>query len=242
MSRPTARGALVAVLRHELRRYFLSPAAWVFLAGVLFLAALFFQLSLASTGDASLRAVLPNWAVTLVFCIPLLTMRQLAEEDRAGTLEMLFAAPLPLGALILGKWLATCVLCGVLLVGALPMAAVLWLYGNPDPAVLLTTWLGLGLCCGAFAAAGLFASSLTRDPMVAGVGGVLLLLPFWLAGAGVGLVPLTVRPWVQRLSLTDHLRPFAVGVLDTGAVAWFVAFTLAFLFLTWRSLEARRWA
>src|SRR5688572_27756607 len=96
-----------AVARHELRLFFLTPMAWVFLAACLFLGGVFFTMGISLTGEASLRAVMSNLAVVLLFCLPMVTMRQFAEETRSGTIELLLTAPVPLGALIAGKWLAT---------------------------------------------------------------------------------------------------------------------------------------
>jgi len=237
--RPTL---VLAVVRHELRLRFGSPEGWAFLASFQVLAGLFFLLAIAGTGEASLRGALPNWAVTLVFCLPLVTMGQLAGEQRQGTLELLFTAPLPLGALIVGKWLSTVLLCLALLLLTAPIVATLWLYGDPDPGVIAVTYLGLWLCCMAFAAVGLFASSLTEEPMVAGVLGVLLLVPSWLAGQARTLAPEPWRPWIEQVSVVDHLSSFAVGVVDSGDIAWFLGVTVLFLFATWRSVEARRWA
>ncbi len=230
-----------AVFRKELRVFFLSPLAWVFLASFLFLGGIFFYLGIALTGEASLRAMMSNLAITLVFCLPLVTMRLLAEETRAGTLELLLTAPIPLWSLLLGKWFAALALCGVLLTMTAPYPVVLGLFGQPDPGVLFTSYVGLFACCGAFAAAGLFASALTRDQMLAGVGGVLILLPFWVVSAARDLAPEAVQPWLDRMSFLEHLRSFAQGVLDTGDIAWFAGFTAVFLFLTWRVLESRRW-
>jgi ABC-2 type transport system permease protein len=142
---------------------------------------------------------------------------------------------------VLGKWLAAMVLCAVLLALTLGWPLVLLAYGNPDPGMLLTAYLGLGLCCGAFTAAGLFASSLTSEQMVGGLLGVVLLLPFWLVGSLVDRVPEQVGAALRHLSLVDHLRSFARGLVDVGDVAWFVGFTFLFLFFAWRSLESRRW-
>jgi ABC-2 type transport system permease protein len=239
--RPGVVTASLAVLRNDLRVWFLSPAGWVFLTSYLLLAGLFFTIAISTTGEASLRTALPNLGVTLVFTLPLVSMRQLAEESRAGTLELLLTAPVPLASLIVGKWLATVTLCLALLLLTFPFPVVLAIWGDPDPGVLLVSYLGLFLCCCAFAAVGLFASSLTRDPMVAGVVGVLLLLPSWLATSARDLAPAELVPLLERVSFVEHLRSFAQGVLDTGDLAWFVLVTAAFLFLTWRSLESRRW-
>lgn len=233
--------ATLAIARKELRVLFLSPLAWVFLAAFLFLGGVFFHLGLALSGEASMRPVLGNFAIVLLFCLPLVTMRSLAEETRNGTLELLMTAPVPLGALIVGKWLATMVLCSVLIVLTGLYPAVLWLYGDPDPGAILTAYLGLFCLCAAFSAAGLFMSSLARDQMVAGVGTVLLLLPFWLADTAKDLLPDMFTPVLERVSVIEHLRGFARGVIDTADLAYFLAFVGLFLFLTWRALESRRW-
>jgi len=123
----------------------------------------------------------------------------------------------------------------------LPYPAILYVLGDPDGGVLFTSYLGLMACCAAFTAAGLFASSLTRDQMVAGVGGVLLVLPFWLVSALGDVLPEAVREHADRFSFLAHLRSFASGVLDLGDIAWFGGFTAIFLFLSWRAIESRRW-
>ena len=238
---PGFMGSVLAIAKKELRILFTSAQAWVFLAAFLFLGGIFFHLGLSVSGEASLRPVLGNLAIVLLFCLPLVTMRQLAEETRTGTLELLMTAPVPLGALIIGKWLATLALCTVLLVLTLIYPVVLWLYGQPDPGAVFTAYIGLFLLCAAYGSVGLFVSSVARDQMVAGVGTVLLLLPFWLADAAKELLPEWLTPVLERISVLEHLRGFARGVVDTADLVYFLGFVVVFLFLTWRSLESRRW-
>ncbi|MCB9688480.1 MAG: ABC transporter permease subunit [Alphaproteobacteria bacterium] len=239
--RPSTVGAAWAVLRNDLRVLFLAPAGWVFLTVCLFLAGLMFVGAVAETGEASLRPAIPQLAVTLLFTLPLITMRQLAEEARTGTLELLLTAPVRVEALVLGKWAASMVLCLGLLAATAPFPAVLFLYGAPDPGVLATGYLGLFACCAAFCAAGLFASSLARDPTVAGALSVLLLLPSWLATAAVDWMPASFAPALRRVSFVEHLHGAATGVLDSGELAWFASVTVGFLLLARASLALRRW-
>lgn len=231
-----------AIFRKELRIYFVSPLAYVFLGVFLFLAGLFFYLGVTMTGEASLRVMLGNLSVTLLFLLPLLTMRHFAEERRSGTFELMMTAPVPLWSLLAGKWAASFALCLVLLAGTGIFPLLLAYYGEPDWGVIATSYLGLSLLCGAFVSAGLFTSSLTDEPVAAGLGGVLVLLPFWLSGTAADLVGAeALREVLRQLSFLTHIEPFTRGVVDSAEIAWFVLFTFAFLFLTWRSVESRRW-
>ncbi len=231
-----------AIFRKELRVYLVSPLATVFLATFLFLSGLFFYLGVSMNGEASLRVMMGNLSVALMFLLPMLTMRHFAEEQRAGTLELLMTAPIPLWALLAGKWAATVALCMLLLAGTLLFPGLLEYYGEPDWGVIGTSYLGLALCCVAFVAAGMFASSLTEEPVTAGIVGVLVLLPFWLAGTAAEMVETDwLRRTLREISLTGHVDGFSRGVIDSADVVWFVLFTFSFLFLTWRSVESRRW-
>lgn len=231
-----------AIFRKEMRVYFVSPLAYVFLGVFLFLAGLFFYLGVTRTGEASLRVMLGNLSVALLFLLPLLTMKHFAEERQKGTFELMMTAPVPLWALLAGKWAASVGLCCILLAftGFFPM--VLAYYGDPDWGVVFTSYLGLVLLCFAFVAAGLFSSSLTDEPVAAGLAGVLLLLPFWISGSAASMVEAEwARTALTELSFLTHIEPFTRGVVDSSHVLWFVLFAFGFLFLTWRNIESRRW-
>ena len=166
-------------------------------------------------------------------------MKHFAEERRAGTFELMMTAPVPLWSLLLGKWAASVALCGILLAGTGLFPLVLAYYGDPDWGVVATSYLGLLLLCFAFVSAGLFSSSLTDEPVAAGLAGVLILLPFWIAGtAAHGRGRLARGP---AAVLPHPHEPFSRGVIDSAHVAWFVLATFAFLFPTWRTIESRRW-
>jgi ABC-2 type transport system permease protein len=122
------------------------------------------------------------------------------------------------------------------------LPAILAYYGEPDWGVIATSYLGLFLCCCAFVSAGLFSSSLTNDPVAAGLGGVLVLLPFWVAGQAAALIEQPTAPHVLAAHRVPHAhRAVRARVISTADLAWFALFTFGFLFLTWRSIESRRW-
>ncbi len=229
------------ILKKELRIYFVSPLAYVFLGVFLFLSGLFFYLGIVLTGEASLRVMLGNLSISLIFVLPMLTMRHFAEEQRAGTFELLMTSPISLTSLIVGKWLASLVMCTLMLAGTLLFPGILEYYGDPDWAVIGTSYLGLLLCCSSFCAGGLFASSLTNDQVAAGMAGIVLLLPFWLIGTASSLVSEEYAGLLEQLAMLPHLRSFTKGIIDSADIVYFIAFTFVFLFLTYRTLESRRW-
>ncbi len=180
-------------------------------------------------------------AVVLLFLVPLLTMRLLAEEKRSGTAELLFTYPLTDWAVILGKFLAALLIYAILLGCTVIYALALGLITRVDPGVLLASYLGLVLLASSCMALGLFASSLTENQIIAGVVGFALVLLFWIIGwvkeVGSGL-PATILP---LFSLLDHFENFTRGVIDTRDLVYHLSFIYFFLFLTKRQLESRRW-
>lgn len=229
------------IWKKELRVYAVNPTAYAFLAVFLFVSGLFFYLGITLTGEASLRVLASNLAVAELFVLPMLTMRHFAEERRQGTLEMLLTSPLSPFALVIGKWLASLTLCLLMFLGTGVLPLILAYYGDPDWGVVATTYLGLFLAAAAFSAAGLFSSSLLDDQLAAGLIGILLLLPFWLVSRAEALVGDELAEKIRPLGVLNHLESFGRGVVDTADVYYFLALAFCFLFLTYRSLESRRW-
>lgn len=228
--------------KKELEIYFLSPLAYSFLGIFLFLAGLFFYLGLGLSPEPNIRIMSNNLSLTLLFLLPLLTMRQFAEEVRTGTFELLMTSPVPLNALILSKWLASVTLCVLLCIGTGILPLILAYFGSPDWGAIIGSYLGLILCSMAFVSAGLFTSALIDEPVAAGLGGVVLLLPFWLADVVSRFMEKSfLQEVVQELSFLRHLESFSEGLIDSVDIFWFLAFTMVFLGLTWRALESRRW-
>ena len=234
------RGVL-AIWKKEMRIYFVSPVAYVFLAVFLFVSGLFFTLGVTLTGEASLRVLGGNLAIAQLFILPMLTMAHFAEERRRGTLEMLLTAPITPAAIVTGKWLASLSLVALMLAGTGIFPIVLAYYGDPDWGVMFTSYLGLLAVASAFCAAGSFASSLLDDPVAAGLVGIVMLLPAWLVGRAEAVMPEEWASKIQPLGVLPHLESFHRGVLDSADIYYFLAFTMVFLFMTWRSVESRRW-
>ena len=231
-----------AIYKKEMRVYFVGPLAYAFLTVVSFLSGLFFYLGATSTLQANLQMMFSPLALALAFLLPLLTMQHFAEEKRNGSFELLMTAPIPIWSMIIGKWASSLTLCLGFLVLTLIFPALLYEYGNPDTGVLITSYIGMFLCCAAFVSVGLFASSLSSEPVSCGFIGSVILLCLWLSGrAAVFIENETLRQFFIELSFQSHLDSFYRGLIDSSDVLWFVLFAFGFLFLTWRTIESQRW-
>ena len=249
------------IFKKEMRLYFTSPIAYVVLFIFLlvmgwFFTQIFFYYSTLSMqsmmnpmmgrdlnpNDGVMRPLLSNVAVILLLSLmPLMTMRLIAEERQAGTLELLLTYPIRDGAILLGKYLAAVGLYAVLLGLTLLYPVLIWYFVPLDWGPILTGYLGLLLLGSAFLAVGVFASSLTGNQIVAAVSTFGILLILWVIGWGADYAGGTLGKVLSHVSVIDHFDNFTKGVIDTKDVIYYVDVTVLALFLALRSLEVRRW-
>ncbi|HEV8639510.1 MAG TPA: ABC transporter permease subunit [Methylomirabilota bacterium] len=248
------------IFKKEMRLYFTSPIAWVILTIFTLITGYFFYsifafFTLASmqsmmnpamgrelnVTDSVLRPLFSNISVILLLLMPLVTMRLFAEERRSGTIELLLTYPVRDGAVLIGKYLAALAVYGVMLAATLVYPALVLYFARVEWGVLLTGYLGLLLMGATFLAVGVFASSLTENQIVASITTFGVLLIFWVIGWSADYVGGVVGRVLTHVSLLEHFDSFAKGVLDTKDVVYYLDFTIIALFLTLRSLEARRW-
>ena len=248
------------IVKKEMRLYFTSPVAWVIITIFLVIAGYFFYnifafYTLASmqsamnpqmgrelnVTDSVLRPLFSNVSVILLLLMPLITMRLFAEERRSGTIELLLTYPIRDGAVLIGKYLAALAVYVIMLALTLLYPAIVFYFVRLEWGPLLTGYLGLLLMGATFLAVGIFASSLTENQIVASITTFGVLLILWVIGWSAEYVGGAWGRVLSHLSLLDHFDTFARGVLDTKDVIYYVDVTIVALFLTLRSLEARRW-
>ena len=251
------RGAFV-IAQKEIRQIFSSPIAYVALAMFFLIEGyLFFSLvGVYSLQVLQLQGTPPpdfnptrliftplyqDTTFVLLLLVPVLTMRLVAEEDRAHTMELLATSPVTATAIVLGKYLAVGALFLVLLAISAYMPLSLALIGRLDWGLLAATYLGLVLLGGAFLAIGLFASTLNENQIVSAAIGFALLLLFWILGFAQQTASAGVQPILQALSFATHFSNLSGGVIDTQDVVFFLSLAGFFLFLGVLALESRKW-
>ncbi|HYD48468.1 MAG TPA: ABC transporter permease [Terriglobales bacterium] len=239
----------LVVCRRELRSYFTSYVAYVLLAIFLLLSGYFFYSDLVFFLLLS-GYVLPTGLWQYIFLdmrlcalivLPLLTMRQFAEEKKLGTIELLWTYPIRDGEIVAGKFLAAWIFY-LLMIALTAVNPILFYAYHPfDIAPLLSAYLGMILLGTAFIACGLFISSLTENQVLAAMGTYGVLIFFWFVTWNEEAGNKWVIGALLKLSLFDRFFNFSRGVIDTKDIFFFALFTLLFLFLTLQALNARKW-
>ncbi|MCL1855748.1 MAG: ABC transporter permease subunit [Clostridia bacterium] len=231
-----------AVLKREFKAYFFSPLGYVVIAVMYFFTAYYFftyNLYGNTTDTSTLFSMLFSAAM---FLAPVLTMRLLSEERRAGTERTLLTAPVSRRSIVLGKYAAALLVYLFAISGTLVMALVLQCYSQPDWPVVFGNFIGLFVLGASLIAICLFVSAFTESQVIAAVGGFGVSLFLILADALAYVVQSRVlRLWLMRLSFSDRYRGFTMGVVDVSDLCFFVSVAGLFLALTVVALERRRW-
>jgi ABC-2 type transport system permease protein len=230
--------AVKTVMGKDLAVTWATPVPYV--VGALFQAVLgvLFVDQLQGRSQALVQPLFPLAGFLLLVTVPVLTMRAFAEEARTGSLDVLLAIPVPSAALAVGKWLAAWLTVLAVVAPAAVYAGLVALLGEPDRGPIVAGFLGLVLLTAALTSLGTLASSLTSSQPVAAMIGFVVAAVLWFSGAGGSVI--TVGGLLAHLSLSERLRSFAGGAVDTGDVGFLVALTIGLLGLTIAAVEARR--
>lgn len=234
-----------AVTARELRAYFNSPIAYVFLS-VFAGAALFTFFNVEAffaRGVADLRGLFAPLPLLMILLVPALTMRLWAEEQKQGTLEVLLTLPVRDHELVAGKFLASWILlgCALGLTLALPVSAAI--LGRLDWGPVVGGYLGAVLLGGAYLAAGQFLSASTENQILAFILALVVCLALYGLGteAFAGLFSDRLAGVLRALGTGSRFQSIARGVIDLRDLVYYASLTLFFLAACVLAVRARRW-
>ena len=176
------------------------------------------------------------------FFLPALTMRLLAEESRSGSLETLLTLPVTGAHVTAAKFLSVVVFVAGMLAPSLAYVFSIGMIGNPDPGPIAGGYLGALFLAAAYASIGLYASSVTKNQILAFFVAFSLCIMLTLAHQfAIFLPPFLVAP-VEFLGSSSHFEAVSRGILDTRDLLYFASLTALFLAMTVRNLDDRRTA
>lgn len=244
---------IINIARKELKSLFASPMGWVILALLQFVFGTFFLIGIDQYFQTMSGVIRPEErlgvteyvghnvfsiaSMVMLFAVPLLSMRLISEERRQQTLTFLFSAPLSLTEIVLGKFFGLVSFLTIVILFIAAMMSTLNLWSDVDFGYIIANVMGLWFLVASFSALGIYVSSLTQQPVVAGIITfvalfALLILDYFFAG--------DPSSNIAYLSLMRHFEPFSRGLIDTRDFAYFLLFIITFLTLTVRRLDADR--
>ncbi|MSP43602.1 MAG: ABC transporter permease [Alphaproteobacteria bacterium] len=236
------------VFQREFMGYFATPLAYVFIVIFLFLTGLttFYVGQFFETGEATLKNFFSFHPWLYLFLIPAVSMRLWAEEAKSGTIELLLTLPVPLWAVVLGKYLAA---WGFTLV-ALALTFPLWItvnyLGHPDNGVILASYIGSAMMAGAYLAIGSTISATTRNQVIAFVVTVSVCFLFAVSGLPMvldffsGWAPEALLSLIASFSFLTHFDAITNGVIDMRDVVYFASLTGAWLYANTLIIEMKK--
>ncbi|TFG73566.1 MAG: ABC transporter permease, partial [Anaerolineales bacterium] len=237
---------ILTLTRKELRSYFGSPMALIFIGT--FLAATLFAFFWVDTffarGISDVRPLFRWMPVLLIFLVAALTMRQWSEEQRSGTLEILLTLPLSTTQVVLGKFLAVVALVTIALSLTIFLPLTVALLGNLDWGPVIGGYLAAVLMAAAYASIGLFASSRTDNQIVALISTVLGCVLFYIVGSS-GVTDFTgneIGEVLRAIGAGSRFESIQRGVIDVRDLLYYISLSGIFLTLNVLSLKAKGWS
>jgi ABC-2 type transport system permease protein len=241
---------VAALFRRELRSYFVTPVAYVFI--VIFLVLMgtftFYLGGFYERGQADLSAFFNYHPWLYLFLVPAIAMRLWAEERKTGSVELLMTLPITPWQAVLGKYLAAWAFTGIALILTFPIWVTVNYLGDPDNGAILAAYFGSFLMAGAFLAIGSCLSATTKNQVIAFVLTVVVCFGFLLAGFPLVLdlfsawAPQTIVDGIASLSFLTHFANISKGVIDFRDLVYFILLVAVFLYantlvLQWKQAD-----
>lgn len=254
---------IIAIAKREILSFFVSPVAYFVITGFLLLSGYFFYNLLAifnlylqqsrmmqygggegpNLNQYVVESLFGTLVVILVFLVPLLTMRIIAEEKKRGTFELLVTSPVSVTQIVLGKFLGVGFVITIMMVLGSCFPFLLIIFGKPGPEVppIFSGLLGLVLCGLAFSSIGMAVSCFTENQIVAGITSMVTLLLLYVIQAPAESFGGNVAEVLNYMSPIAQLKDLLRGVISLESVVYFASVIFLGLFLSQRALEAYRW-
>jgi ABC-2 type transport system permease protein len=236
-----------SVFKRELKGYFATPVAYVFLVIFLFFSGyLPFRDGFFEIRQAELRLFFANLPLLFIFMVPSAAMRLWSEERKSGSIEFLLTLPITAMQAVLGKFFAAWAFLGIALLLTFPMPITVYYLGQPDAGLIITGYLGSFLLAGAFLAIGSFFSAMTKNQVISFILSVAACGVLVYAGMPTtvnylsSMLPAGAVHVVESLSIQSHFDSILKGVIEFQDMAYFVILIVAWIGACAVVLEERK--
>lgn len=236
---------MIAILKREWKSYFQNIIGWLFIAAIIALYGLYFLAYNLRGGYPYISYPLSSIAFVMLIAVPILTMRSFAEERHSRTDQLVLTAPISVGKLVLGKFLAMAGVYTVAIAAICVTPLILSAYGTVPMGESYVAILGFWLYGLAAIAVGMFISSLTESQVIAAVLTFAALFLAYMMSGICNMISSDGNLLTKILSAYDFYTPldgFMNGCLDVTSLVYFVTVIGLALFLCCQSIQKRRYS
>lgn len=242
---------LGAIVRRELIAYFSSPLAYIVMTAFLLMQGYIFYVIVSILNNPMTHAMTPLelffggsiffW-LFLLFVVPVITMRLVAEERRSGTLEVLLTSPVTETMVITGKFLAAMLFYLALWLPTVIYVVILKQHSTIDLGPVAAGYLGVATLGFLFLGVGTFASTLTDNQLIAAIVAFAAMILLFSVGLLEHLVTSgsALRDALTHMNLWTHMDDFSKGIVDSRHLVYQLSVGLLFLFFATRSLALKK--
>lgn len=230
----------LVITKRELKSYFTSPVAYIVTALFLIAVGIFFYSTFFLNKKAELRIFFSMLPYAFTVFVPALTMRLFAEEQKTGSIETLMTLPVTETQVVTGKFLAAFFTTMAMLLPTLFYVITLTFFGHPDFGPIIGGYIGAVLLCAVYSAIGTFASSITKNQIIAfftafAISALLTLIDLFMI-----FIPGNFVKALSFFSVVTHFNSIARGIIDSRDIIYLLSLAIVFVILTIKSQESRR--
>lgn len=233
-------GSISHIFKREFRVYFISPIAYIVISIFLVLTGWFFFSTFFLYNQAELRSFFSLLPIIFSFIVPAVTMRLFSEEFNVGSYEILVTMPVTFREIIAGKFLAAVSFIAIMMIPTLSYAVTVAFLGELDWGPVLGGYIGAVFLGGAFSAVGLFASSLTRNQIIAFIIGMIICFALTVIDKLLFFLPEALLGFFQYIGADHHFQNVARGILDSRDIIYFLSLIFIALYAAHLSTEEKR--
>lgn len=223
---------VLLIFNKEFNDYFISPIAYIVITLFLLVAGGLFFSSFFVIDQADLRHFFNLLPILFMLVVPMITMRLFSEELNVGSYELLLTLPVTFNDIIIGKFLAGLAFVGALLLPTVTYAVCIAFIGDLDWGVVTGSYLGALLMGAGYVAIGLFASSLTRNQIIACIVGMVVCSLLTIINKLLFFIPASILAVVEYVSASYHFENIARGIVDTRDIVYFASVIFLGLYAT----------
>ena len=216
----------------EFKDYFISPIAYIVISLFLIVTGWFFFSTFFIFDRADLRDFFSLLPLIFSFIIPAVTMRLFSEEKNVGSYETLLTMPVSFTDIALGKFFAATMFTAAMLIPTLSYPLFISLIGEVDIGPVIGGYIGAVFLAAAYCSLGIFASSLTRNQIVAFIIGTALCFTLTILDKLLFFMPAGILPVIEFLGAGSHFATISKGIVDSRDILYFVSVVFISIFST----------